>query len=337
MVNKMNKSMKPETSEERRIENILKQARASKELVDFAEELKEDLEGIEIPFYSYRVKKLFSAIRTFRLAKHKKAEDLQDLFGILVVVENEQDISRVVQKIKERLEGEYEEYDLLTEKSWIEQKAEIEESKFKSKEGHQEILEVLKRAFSNTENLEKVLPPFSYIITSHISMGDKTIPIEFRIHTKAGFQIIESGYFTVYKNDEIDPKEKAPLIYVVQQLMNRKIKLDREELSEEEEKQLIREMGELYQYDFNILCQNRDIILEVWKEFAKISAKYELQLPVHDFHFFGEKEMTLEEIEIIDNDLDKAFESYKSFDLRDIDTKSYIENTIHNMQVGSMV
>lgn len=338
MINKMNRSMVAETPEEKKMEDLLKEARKSQELVDFAEELKAELEDIPFAFYSYRVKKVHSAIRSFRISKYEHLEDMHDLFGVLVVVEDEKDIAEVARRIKMQLTEDYQEYDLLTERDWIEQKEARKESAKDGVELYNKILRDLKRIIANTENLEKVLPPLSDIIISHIPMGDKKIPVEFRIQSKNGFQVIESYYFTVYKNDELDPKMKGPLLFLALQLLNRKVRLDTaEDLTEEEQEELKEQMGELYQYNFNLLCQNRDVILEVWKEYVKISAKYRMQLPVYDFHFFGEIERSEEVLAMIDEELDELFEKHKSFDLRDIDTNTFVEKAIQKLQVEALV
>ena len=305
--------MVAESPEEKKIQNLLEEAGKSQELVDFAEQLKDELAGIQMPFYSYRVKKVHSAIRTFRLAGHHSWKDIQDLFGVLIVTESEKDIPMVAEKIRKKL-TEYTEYDLITERDWIAQKEARERGK---RLGCNELLEQLKCIFANIENLEKVLPPYSHLILSHLS--------------------VEAGYFTLYKNDEVNPKIKAPLLFVEQQLLSRKIKLDTQKLTKPERVKLLYEMGELYQDNFNLLCQNREILLDVWREFVKISAKYELQLPVYDFHFFGEKNKTEEEMEQIDQELDRIFTQYQSFDIREIDTKEYIKQVVCELKVGLFV
>lgn len=329
--------MVAETPEEKKIEKLLEEARKSKEIIEFAEEIREELEGIEIPFYSYRVKKVHSAIRSFRIAKFEKLEDLHDLFGILAVVEEEEDIPEVARRIRNKLQ-DYQEYDLLTEKDWMEQKEARKKEKFEEvAEGYQKILADLKRVMAHTENLERVLPPLSYVIVSHIPMGDKMLPVEIRIQSKAGFHIIESSYFTLYKNDELDPKTKGHLLFVTQQLLSRKERLDTKKLTQQEKNKLFYEMGELYQNNFYILYHNRDVVLDVWREYEKIAAKYELQLPVYDFHFFGEKEKSEEMMEVIEQDLDEIFEEYQNFDLRKINTRGYVEEAVLTLQVESLV
>ena len=273
--------------------------------------------------------------------EYKKLEDIHDLFGVLVVVDDKKDIARVANIIKKDLK-DYEEYNLLTERDWIEQK---EERKKKNNQEnlnismYDKILADLKKIIANTETLERVLPPLSDIIVAKIPMGDKEIPVEFRIQDKNGFQVIEAYYFTLYKNDELDPKMKGPLLFLVLQLLNRKNQLDtNENLSQLEREELINQIGDLYQYNFNLLCANRDVISDVWREYVKISAKYALQLPVYDFHFFGVKEKTDEDImELIDKDLDILFEDYKSFDIRDIDTAKYVEDAIKMLQIEALV
>lgn len=340
MINKMNRSMVAKSPEEKKMESLLNEAKDSEELKNYAENLRKELSKIDIAFYSYRVKKVHSAVRSFRIAHYQKLEDIHDLFGVLVVVDDKKDISKVANIIKKNLK-DYEEYNLLTERDWIEQK---EERKKNNQEKlnvsmYDKILADLKKIIANTETLERVLPPLSDIIVAKIPMGDKEIPVEFRIQDKNGFQVIEAYYFTLYKNDEISPKMKGPLLFLVLQLLNRKNQLDtNKNLSISEREELINQIGDLYQYNFNLLCANREVISDVWREYVKISAKYALQLPVYDFHFFGVKEKTDEDImELIDKDLDKLFEEYKSFDIRDIDTEKYVEDAIKMLQIEALV
>ena len=341
MINKMNRSMVAKSPEEKKMESLLNEARDSEDLKIYAEDLRKKLSKIDIAFYSYRVKKVHSAVRSFRIAHYQKLEDIHDLFGVLVVVEDKKDIFKVANIIKKNLKS-YEEYNLLTEKNWIEQKEERKKKNNQEKINismYDKILSDLKKIIANTETLERVLPPLSDIIVAKIPMGDKEIPVEFRIQDKNGFQIIESYYFTLYKNDELDPKMKGPLLFLVLQLLNRKNQLDtNENLSQLEREELINQIGDLYQYNFNLLCANRDVISDVWREYVKISAKYALQLPVYDFHFFGVKEKTDEDImELIDKDLDILFEEYKSFDIRDINTEKYVEDAIKMLQIEALV
>lgn len=340
MINKMNRSMVAETPEEKKMESLLYQARDSKELVEFAENLKRDLQCVKPMFYSYRVKKVHSAVRSFRIAKYTKLESMHDLFGVLIVVENNDDIKSVVQIIKQRL-TDYSEYNLLNEKNWLEQKEEKDRKDLDYRsdmEIYERMLMNLKRIMAHTENLEKVLPPLSYIIASKIKMGDKEIPVEFRIQSKNGFQVLESSYFTVYKNDELNVNSKGPLIFFIQQILNRKVELDTNaNLSKLEREELLNQIGDLYQCNFNIACMNRELLEDVWREYMKISVKYKLQLPVYDFHFFGEKEKTEEIMEIIDNNLDELFEKYKSYDIREINTTAYVEQAIRNLKIEALV
>lgn len=340
MINKMNRSMVAETPEEKKMESLLNEARNSKEIVNFAEELKNDLEDISPIFYSYRVKKVHSAIRSFRIAKYTKLESMHDLFGVLIVVEDKKDIKNVVKIIKKRLDS-YAEYNLLNEKDWLEQKEEKNKPDIDYKnniEIYERMLINLKRIMAHSENLEKVLPPLSYIITSKIKMGDKEIPVEFRIQSKNGFQILEASYFTVYKNDELNANTKGPILFLIQQILNRKVELDtNKNLNKLEKEELINQIGELYQCNFNILCMNREILEDVWREYMKISVKYKLQLPVYDFHFFGEKEKTEDIMELVDNSLDELFEKYKSYDIREINTAAYVEHAIRNLKIEALV
>lgn len=331
MIDRMNRTMVAETPEEKKMENLLKRAKKSKILKEYGEKLKKQLKDFNISFYSYRVKKVHSAVRSFRIAKFEKLEQMHDLFGVLVVVDNEKEIYDIVKLIKSNLkkeEEEFSEYNLLTERDWTEQKLEDENVCEEGGEA-ENILSNLKKIIAHTENLEKVLPPLSYIITSHIQIENDKIPVEFRIQTKNGFHVLESFYFVVYKNDTIDPEIKGPLLIALQQLLNRKIKIDTDKaLTVEEEEKLLTQIGYLYQYNFNLLCQNRDILIEVWREYEKIAVKYKMQLPVYDFHFFGVDEKSKEVIDFVDEELDKIFEKHRSFDIREISTEEFINEAV---------
>ncbi len=342
MIDRMNRTMVAESPEEKKMESLLNRAKNSVMLENYAEEIKQALQQeINMSFYSYRVKKVHSAIRSFRIAKFNKLEQMHDLFGILVVVDSEKEIEKVVQIIRNKLEKEREEfseYNLLTEKDWTEQREESRNSIANMKKEESDILANLKRIMAHTENLEKVLPPLSYIITSHIQIENEKIPVEFRIQTKNGFHVLESFYFVVYKNDTLDPKKKGPLLFLLQQILNRKVKLDTDKtLTEQEKIELWRQIGYLYQYNFNVLCQNRDLLVEVWREYEKIAVKYKLQLPVFDFHFFGVSEKSKEEMDLIDEELDRIFEDYKSFDIREIATEKYVEEAERNLGIHVLV
>ena len=342
MIDRMNRTMVAESSEEKKMESLLNRAKNSVMLENYAEEIKQALQQeINMSFYSYRVKKVHSAIRSFRIAKFNKLEQMHDLFGILVVVDSEKEIEKVVQIIRNKLKEkneDYSEYNLLTEKAWTKQREEKSCSCENQEDDESDILDNIKKIFANTENLEKVLPPFSYIISSVIQMEEEKIPVEFRIQTKNGFHVIESFYFVVYKNDTLEPKIKGPLLFLLQQILNRKIRLDTDEsLSKQQKVELWRQMGYLYQYNFNVLCKYRDLLLEVWREYEKIAVKYKLQLPVFDFHFFGVSEKSKEEMDLIDEELDRIFENYKSFDIREIDTEKYVEEAEKKLEIHVLV
>ena len=186
-------------------------------------------------------------------------------------------------------------------------------------------------------------PSLKIMLERNTSIEQRTISFKVKdgMHKsfEEEFNKLLGNYFTLYKNDELDPKMKGPLLFLVLQLLNRKNQLDtNKNLSMLEREELINQIGDLYQYNFNLLCTNREVISDVWREYVKISVKYALQLPVYDFHFFGVKEKTDEDImELIDKDLDILFEEYKSFDIRDIDTEKYVEDAIKMLQIEALV
>lgn len=334
MIDRMNRSMVAETLEEKKMEALLNRARNSNMLKRYAENLKVQLKEFNPSFYSYRVKKVYSAIRSFRIAKYERVEQMHDLFGVLIVVDNEKEIKDIVKIIRDNLckkREMFSEYNLLTEKDWVEQK--IENSKSDNKETIK-VSSKLNRIIANDENLERILPPLSYIITSYIQIENEKIPVEFRIQTKNAFHVIESFYFVIYKNDTLDSKIKAQLLNAIRQILIRKIRIDVDKnLNGEEEERLLTQIGYLYQYNFNLLCQNRDLLIEVWREYEKIAVKYKMKLPVYDFHFFGVNEKSKKEMDLIDEELDKIFENYKSFDIREIKTDEFVNDAEKNLDM----
>ena len=107
MIDRMNRTMVAETPEEKEMASLLNRANNSEMLENYAEALKQELQkNINISFYSYRVKKVHSAIRSFRIAKFQKLEQMHDLFGVLVVVDNEEsDILANLKKIMAHTEN----------------------------------------------------------------------------------------------------------------------------------------------------------------------------------------------------------------------------------------
>ena len=81
--------------EEKKMESLLNEARNSEELKNYAENLRKRVKQNKYCFYSYRVKKVHSAVRSFRIANYQKLEDIHDLFGVLVVVEDK----KILQKL----------------------------------------------------------------------------------------------------------------------------------------------------------------------------------------------------------------------------------------------
>ena len=108
-------------------------------------------------------------------------------------------------------------------------------------------------------------------------------------------------------------------------------------MAEQEKIELWKQIGFLYQYHFNVLCQNRDLLAEVWREYEKIAVKYKLQLPVFDFHFFGVGEKSKEIMDLVDQELDDVFENYINFDIRLIDTAKYMEEAEGRLSINILV
>lgn len=77
----------------------------------FEEELKDDVQIL-----SYRIKKSYSALRTYRLANYSKAEQLHDLLGFLIVIDEKSKIIEIENKVKRYFNNEnIHTYNLLNE------------------------------------------------------------------------------------------------------------------------------------------------------------------------------------------------------------------------------
>ena len=111
----MNKEFYATTKEEKILCTKIEQMNNSNEIRKLANDLENQLKN-EAQIFSYRIKKSYSALRTYRLANYIKAEQLHDLLGFLVVVDKKSEITKIEDKIKKYFSNEkIKTYNLLNE------------------------------------------------------------------------------------------------------------------------------------------------------------------------------------------------------------------------------
>lgn len=217
----------------------LGELRESSELKRFFLALKSDLEEIGIDHVCYRVKTNNSAVRKYRVGNYVKSDELDDLCGMMIVTENLEDINQIVEMITPLLENP-DEQDL-----------------------------------TNTFESRGV-PPLSYIINSnmHFDDLDNSVPIEIRIQEKKRFLVIESLYYTLYKNDEIDTTTKWDLNDILMRIMMKQSNINDEKLDPSIKGALERDLKHLVDENAEFLNQNKDLVYEAWREYARVRFEY---------------------------------------------------------------
>lgn len=201
MYNKMNLDMKPETEEEKALIQRIEKIESSEEVKAFICNIKSVTENLGAKDFSFRVKGKKSALRTFRIKGTSNIDDMTDLCGMRVITDCDEDSFGVAKKIKEMLQSDYmEEYNLI---GTANRPSEIVEAK-------------------------KNVRPLSLNILSQkrFSDIDEVVPIEIVIQDKCSFLAIESTYYSLYKNDEIDPDERKKLLKCMNPIMMLRAQID---------------------------------------------------------------------------------------------------------------
>ena len=214
MKNLMNKEFYATTKEEKILCTKIEQMNNSNEIRKLANDLENQLKN-EAQIFSYRIKKSYSALRTYRLANYIKAEQLHDLLGFLVVVDKKSEITKIEDKIKKYFSNEkIKTYNLLNEVESNSKKYKILDENIKDSQYNELIFNDINTWLKIPSGLDKLLPPFSYniLLEKKFIDIDTKVSIEIRIQTKEDFITTEAYYYTIHKNDEININIKIPIL-----------------------------------------------------------------------------------------------------------------------------
>lgn len=264
------------TEEEKKLLQVLENARQSEELKLIMSEIKHlATQATNISIYAQRIKRPESLLRTIRV---KGTENACDLIGVLFVVDNNEDIYRIVDTICNIIKN-VEHYDL-----------------------------------SNSLGVPpyKVVP-LCYTILSELYLKDvdTLVPFEIRIHDKEGILATESNYY-LYKKDGISSvKERFELSGKTLELIKMRASIDSSKLinkidiakKEQDIRKKILESKDLF-------SRYSEEIYGVFKEYAKNLFKYNNRIKVGHFDFLQGYSLSEEDLTYLDETLSKIFDSY---------------------------
>lgn len=282
--NLINKNFKACTEEENILCKTIEEMSRSIEIKEFIQNLENALKD-NVQIFSYRIKAQFSALRTYRLANYKKAEQLHDLLGILIVVDRESEIINIENIIREYLnEDNAQTYNLLKEKEFKPKKYNEILEEINDNQYNELLFNDINTWLEIPNGLEKLLPPFSYNILCEKTFKDisKKVPIEIRIQTKEDFITTESYYYTIHKNDSLKLNLKIPLLCMNFRILRRMTKLAFEE-KESIKKQYEKEIEELKKESLNFFKENEKQFNNIFMENANLINCWKNKLPIYDF------------------------------------------------------
>lgn len=284
MKNLMNKDIYAITEQEKKLCKKIEQMNNTNEIYQFVNDLENKLKG-EVKIFSYRIKKIYSALRTYRLANYSKAEQLHDLLGILIVVDKRSEIMKVESKIKRYFNNEkINTYNMLNEIEFKAKRYNTLDENIKNNQYNELIFKDISTWLEMPKELDKLLPPFSYnILFEKKFIGvDTPISIEIRIQTKEDFITTEAYYYTIHKNDEIKLNLKIPLLCMSFRLLRRMSNMAFEENDTIKNKYKM-EIDEIQNENINFIKQNKEYFEEVFLEHNYLVNCWKNKLPIYEF------------------------------------------------------
>lgn len=283
--NNMNKNFYPKNEEEKNLCERIEEMNKSMEIENFAKDIKNILQD-KSDIFAYRIKEPFSALRTYRLANYNKADKLHDLLGFLIVVENEDEIKNIEKILKDNLNAdEVKTYNLLIEKEFKAKKYDKFEDDIKTSQYNELIFKDINTWLKIPDNLQTLLPPFSYNLLCEKKFKDikDKVKIEIRIQTKEDFITTESYYYTIHKNDNIKLNVKIPLLCMYFRILRRM-----SNIAFESDVNIIKkyktEIKEMQSINKDFIEENRDEIENVIRENNRIIKCYKDRLPIYKFN-----------------------------------------------------
>lgn len=281
--NLMNKNYYPTNPEEKRLYTKIDSMNKSEEIQLFIKNLKNILEE-KVELFAYRIKQPFSAIRTYRLAGYNHADQLHDLLGFLLVVDNASEIEKIKNLIIDSLKEEkFKSYNLLVEKKFSTNTYTELDKNIRENQYNQLIFDDINKWLEIPVGLDKLLPPFSYNILCEKDFKDtSTISIEIRIQTKEDFITTESYYYTIHKNDSIKLNLKIPLLCMCFRILRRKSNIAFEKDDRKKEKYQF-EINQILNKNINFVKENKDILDTIFQENSKLIDCWKKGYPIYEF------------------------------------------------------
>lgn len=284
MKNLMNKDIYAITEQEKKLCKKIEQMNNTNEIQQFVNDLENELKG-EVKIFSYRIKKIYSALRTYRLANYSKAEQLHDLLGILIVVDKKSEIIKIESKIKRYFNNEkINTYNMLNEIEFKAKRYNTLDENIKNNQYNELIFKDISTWLEMPKELDKLLPPFSYnILFERKFIGvDTPISIEIRIQTKEDFITTEAYYYTIHKNDEIKLNLKIPLLCMSFRLLRRMSNIAFEENDIIKNKYKM-EIDEIQNENINFIKQNKEYLEKVFLEHNYLVNCWKNKLPIYSY------------------------------------------------------
>lgn len=280
----MNKEFYATTKEEKILCTKIEQMNNSNEIRKLANDLENQLKN-EAQIFSYRIKKSYSVLRTYRLANYIKAEQLHDLLGFLVVVDKKSEITKIEDKIKKYFSNEkIKTYNLLNEVESNSKKYKILDENIKDSQYNELIFNDINTWLKIPSGLDKLLPPFSYniLLEKKFIDIDTKVSIEIRIQTKEDFITTEAYYYTIHKNDEIKLNIKIPLLCMCFKILRRMsyIVFEEDEYIKSKYKS---EIDKIKNENIEFIEENREYLEKVFSEHNYLVNCYKNNLPIYDF------------------------------------------------------
>lgn len=284
MTYKMDKNYYPINIQEEILCKIISEMNNSTEIKDFAKELESIIKD-NSEIFSFRIKEQFSAIRTYRLANYNNAEQMHDLLGFLIVVDNNLEIKKIEELLKNYLtEENIKIYNLLNEKEFKTIQYNTIQEHIEKRQYNQLIFNDINEWLYIPKDLNKLLPPFSYNILCKKKFEDidYQIPIEIRIQTKEDFITTESYYYTIHKNDTINLNKKIPLLCMCFRILRRMTNIAFEkDISVRERYE--EEIRKIEDSNKKFIEQNKEELERVFLEHNKIVNCWKGKQPIYNF------------------------------------------------------
>lgn len=284
MKNLINKDFYANTEEEKILCKKIEQMNSSNQVKQFVNNFENELKN-DVQIFSYRIKKPYSAIRTYRLANYDKAEQLHDLLGFLIVVDKESEIIEIADKIKSYFNSEsINTYNLLNEIKFKVKKYNVLDKDIKDNQYNELIFNDISTWLEIPSNLNKLLPPFSYnlLFEKKFIDIDNPISVEIRIQTKQDFITTEAYYYTIHKNDEIKLNIKIPLLCMCFRLLRRMSNIAFE-INDDIKHKFELEIDKIQKENTNFIKENEKIFQTVLLEHAHLVNCWKNKLPIYEF------------------------------------------------------